>query len=301
MEYFRIITILLLLILILMEGIRIFLFKRSVRKIAEDFQERLHTDTNTRIDVPVRDKDLTYLITELNQGLGDLRKEHLNYYQGDRELKNAVTNISHDLRTPLTAIVGYLDLLESTEDPRKQKMYLRILRERTDMMRQLTEELFRYSVIVSEEDPETEHIHVNRILEEAISAYYANLAEKGIEPVIQMTDQRIERLGNTRALARVFSNLLQNVIRYSDGDLKVVLADSGEITFSNTAKKLSTVEVEQLFDRFYTVEVGRESTGLGLSIARTLVERMGGSITADFDPESSYLSIRIFLPDPNEN
>ena len=163
------------------------------------------------------------------------------------------------------------------------------------MMRQLTEELFKYSVIVSDEDPELENVYVNRILEEAISAYYVNLAEKGIEPDIQMTGKRIERLGNDRALARVFSNLLQNVIRYSDGDLRIVLEDSGEITFSNTAKKLSTVEVEQLFDRFYTVEVGRGSTGLGLSIARTLVERMGGSITADFAPETSRLTMRIIL------
>ncbi|MBO4390745.1 MAG: HAMP domain-containing histidine kinase [Lachnospiraceae bacterium] len=295
MEYLWIAAIILLVILILVECIRILLFKKSVRRIADDFQKRLHTDTNTKIDVPAKDKDLVYLITGLNEGLGDLRKEHLNYYQGDRELKNAVTNISHDLRTPLTAIVGYLDLMETTEDPEKQKMYLKILRERTDMMRQLTEELFKYSVIVSDEDPELENVYVNRILEEAISAYYVNLAEKGIEPDIQMTGKRIERLGNDRALARVFSNLLQNVIRYSDGDLRIVLEDSGEITFSNTAKKLSTVEVEQLFDRFYTVEVGRGSTGLGLSIARTLVERMGGSITADFAPETSRLTMRIIL------
>ena len=87
---------------------------------------------------------------------------------------------------------------------------------------------------------------------------------------------------NRSELARVFSNLLNNAVKYSDGDLEITLSDLGEITFANTAKELSTVEVEQLFDRFYTVEAAHHSTGLGLSIARTLVKRMGGTITADY-------------------
>ena len=94
-------------------------------------------------------------------------------------------------------------------------------------------------------------------------------------------------------LTRVFSNLLNNAVKYSDGDLEITMSDSGVITFANMAKELSTVEVEQLFDRFYTVEAAHHSTGLGLSIARTLVERMGGTITADY--ENSRLTITITL------
>ena len=98
---------------------------------------------------------------------------------------------------------------------------------------------------------------------------------------------------NRSELARVFSNLLNNAVKYSNGDLDITLSDTGEITFANTAKELSTIEVEQLFDRFYTVEAAHHSTGLGLSIARTLVERMGGSITAEYD--DGRLTIRIML------
>ena len=92
----------------------------------------------------------------------------------------------------------------------------------------------------------------------------------------------------------MFSNLLNNAVKYSEGDLHITLSDSGTITFSNTAKELSPVEVEQLFDRFYTVEAAHHSTGLGLAIARTLIERMGGSISAAY--HESILTIRIELP-----
>ena len=103
----------------------------------------------------------------------------------------------------------------------------------------------------------------------------------------------MERKLDSDALSRVFSNLLNNAAKYSDGDLEIALTESGEITFSNTAKELSAVEVEQLFDRFYTVEAARHSTGLGLSIARSLIQRMGGSIAAEYGDER--LTIRIIL------
>ena len=108
-----------------------------------------------------------------------------------------------------------------------------------------------------------------------------------------MTDTRIMRNASRTDLSRIFSNLLNNAVKYSDGDLIITLSDTGEITFSNTARELSAVEVEQLFDRFYTVRSARNSTGLGLSIARTLAERMGGTISADY--ENSRLTIKITL------
>ena len=161
-------------------------------------------------------------------------------------------------------------------------------------MKQLTEELFRYSVVLSNEgEGTTEEVFVNQVLAESISSFYPELSDKGIRPQISITDKRIIRQVNKAALYRIFSNLLNNAVKYSDGDLNIALSDMGEIIFSNTAKELSTVEVEQLFNRFYTVEDAHHSTGLGLSIARTLVERMGGRINAEYT--DNRLTIRIEL------
>ena len=274
--------------------IKIYLLKKSAREIGDKFADILKTDTNTLVDISSRDKDMCELADSINKQLKILRKEHLQYHQGNTELKNAITNISHDLRTPLTAIAGNLYMIGKTDDLSEIREYVGAIEERTEAMKQLTEELFRYSMIVSNESKEdTEEVFVNQVLAESISSFYPVLTEKGITPQIHITDTRIVRNVNRSELARVFSNLLNNAVKYSDGDLEITLSDPGEITFSNTAKELSTVEVEQLFDRFYTVEAAHHSTGLGLSIARTLVKRMGGTITADYD--NGRLTIRIML------
>ena len=185
-------------------------------------------------------------------------------------------------------------MMKKTEDPDKQARYIDIMKERADMMKHLTEELFRYSIIVSEEtEMETEKVYINQLLAESISSFYPALKAKGIEPEINLTDKRIEREVNKDALSRVFSNLLNNAVKYSGGDLEVTLSEDCVISFSNTAKGLSAVEVEQLFDRFYTVEAAHHSTGLGLPIARTLAERMGGSLNAEYKDER--LTIRLSL------
>lgn len=274
--------------------IKIYSLKKSTKEIADNFAYRLQTDTNTLIDVSSHDKDITLLASNINRQLRLLRKEHLRYVQGDKELTTAITNISHDLRTPLTAIYSYVYLMQKSDDISEIKKYLDIVEGRVDIMKQLTEELFRYSVIISDKSKqETEEILINQVLAESISSFYPALTEKGISPQINMTDTRIVRNMCKSDLTRIFFNLLNNALKYSDGDLEITLSDSGKITFSNTANELSTVEVEQLFDRFYTVEVARNSTGLGLSIARTLVERMGGTITADF--KNGRLTITITI------
>ena len=223
-----------------------------------------------------------------------LRKEYLRYKQGDFELKAAITNISHDIRTPLTAICGYLDFLQDNSDTKKAEEYISIMKERAELMKQLTEELFRYSVILSDNaKPETEEIIINQVLEDSIMDYYAVLTKRGISPEIHMTEKQITAKLNKEYLTRIIYNLLNNAVKYSDGDLQITLTKSGEIIFSNTAKELSPVQVECLFDRFYTVKTARNSTGLGLSIARTLAEEMGGTISAEYKDDT--LSIMVSL------
>ena len=270
---------------------KIYLMHKAASEIGEAFEDRLAADTNTLIDISSRDPYLCHLAASINTQLRILRSQRHRYQNGDRELKEAVTNISHDLRTPLTAICGYLDLLEKEPLSENAARYLSLIENRTEAMKQLTEELFRYSVILSSEEMVTQTVHVNGVLEESIASFYAALTSRGIRPQIHMSGKRIEKQLNRVALSRVFSNILSNALKYSDGDLEITLHDDGEIVFSNTASGLNEIQVGKLFDRFFTVEAARNSGGLGLAIAKTLVEQMGGTISAEF--ENSKLSIHI--------
>ena len=188
---------------------------------------------------------------------------------------------------------GYLDLLEQEPQSEKTARYLAVIRERTDAMRSLTEELFRYSVIISTADAlKKEPVCLNDVLEQSLAGFYGALSARGITPEIRMPEQAVARQLDTAALRRVFDNILSNAVKYADGDLAVSLLPDGTVTFSNSAPSLSRVQAERLFDRFYTVETARDATGLGLSIARLLVEKMGGVITASYENGRLHICCR---------
>ena len=292
MEHLLLIIIGILLLIIFVLLAKVYFLRKSAQEISEAFRDRLTADTNTLIDISTRDPYMRQLAADINMQLRLLRKQRHKYLTGDRELKEAVTNISHDLRTPLTAICGYLDLLEREEKSENTARYLSLIENRVDAMKQLTEELFRYSVILSTEEMAMETVHINGVLEESIASFYGALTSRGIQPDIRITENRIERQLNREALGRVFSNILNNALKYSDGDLEVFLHDDGEIIFSNTASRLNEVQVGKLFDRFFTVEAARNSNGLGLAISKTLVEQMGGSISAELTNNKLIIYIR---------
>ena len=267
----------------------------SLKEVARELNDKLKTDTNTLISISSGDRAMRTLASEINCQLQALRKERLKLQHGDMELKNAVTNISHDLRTPLTAICGYLDLLMQEPQSERSERYLAVIRERTDAMRELTEELFRYSVIAgTAQEMHFEPVCLNDILEQSLVGFYGALTGRGITPEIQMPEQEVVRELDAAAIRRILDNLLSNAVKYSDGNLCVSLTDKGEIIFSNHAGGLDSVQVKRLFDRFYTVETARQSSGLGLSIAKLLTEHMGGSITATY--HNGKLSVSVIFP-----
>lgn len=270
--------------------------RSSLRETAFELEDRLRSDTNTLISVSSGDGALRALAAQMNRQLRMLRREHLRLQHGDTELKTAVTNISHDLRTPLTAICGYLDLLEQEPLPERAKGYLSVIRERTDAMRELTEELFRYSVILGTVDElGAESVCINDILEQSLAGFYGTLSERGIVPDIAMPERAVVRTLDRNALRRVFDNILSNAAKYSDGDLTVRLSPDGAVMFENGAAGLDTVQTAHLFDRFFTVDTARGGTGLGLSIARLLTEKMGGSVTAEYC--RGRLRVRVLFPE----
>jgi len=291
--------------------IKIVFLYQGMKEIGKQFHERLYEDTNNVIYVSGNDRHLRAFARQINQELEILYDKRRKYQNGDRELKEAVTNISHDLRTPLTAIYGYLELLDAERKAEDITHYLAQIRNRADAMRELTEELFRYSIIVSEQKDKENSlctVVLNRVLADCLLSYFDIFQKNQIEPKIRMPDEEVVRFLNASALKRVFHNILDNAVKYStcdfsdssfkkdaDGRKKmwIELFQDGTITFRNNAQNLDKVSVERLFDRFYTVETGRNSTGLGLSIAKLLIERMGGSISAGYTDGMLEITIKL--------
>lgn len=292
MEMYLWILVIIMAVIIIALFVKIHFLQKAAKEIDIAFTERLITDTNTLIDISSNDRYIRHLANTINKQLRILRAERHKFQQGDIELKDAITNISHDLRTPLTAICGYLDLLEKEEKSETVEQYIEIIKNRSEMMVSLTEELFRYSVILSTRNHiAREAIAINNVLEESIAAFYSGLSERNIIPNIQIPEEKIIRMLDHAALSRVFSNVMNNVVKYSDGDLDITLYKTGEIVFTNTASGLNEIQVGKLFDRFFTVEAGRKSTGLGLAIAKNLVEQMDGTIAARYDNNRLSISI----------
>ncbi|MCH5287553.1 MAG: HAMP domain-containing histidine kinase [Christensenellaceae bacterium] len=282
-----------LLLAVLTLCVKVYLLHRAMDEIAGQLGELLSTDTNVLLSLSSRDRHARRLAADLNRHLRLMRDLRRRFQSGDRELKEAVTNISHDLRTPLTAICGYLDLLEREDKSPSAERYLALIAGRAEAMKQLTEELFRYSVILSTDSMSLEEADVVALLEESIAGFYGPLTEQGIEPVITLPKHPVLCQADRSLLARVFGNILNNALKYSAGDLEIILTSHGEITFTNTAPGLDEVQVGRLFDRFFTVEAARNSTGLGLAISKALAERMGGDISAEYS--SGRLTIRLRL------
>ncbi|MCM1025643.1 MAG: HAMP domain-containing histidine kinase [Roseburia sp.] len=350
--------------------LKVYFLRKSCREISDGLADILEKDfdTNALLTISSRDRYMRRFAALLNRQLARLRQEHLRCQNGDREIKEAITNISHDLRTPLTAISGYLDLLsrelsapgqqilreeqtgqecslfqekpESADSPALR--YLAILQNRTAAMKQLTEELFRYSVILSKPESSPAPLSLNRVLEECLISSYAALNRRNITPVISMPEHSVTRTLDEALLTRIFDNILNNAARYSGGDLRVALTEEGRITFSNLAPGLTPVTAARLFDRYFTVETvpassgfadsaanlsesaaaafaspaspesadsdsaaapsdsaspssdftASSSTGLGLSIARLLTERMEGSIDSDYKNGRLYITVQ---------
>lgn len=282
-----------LIIVIIFLLIKIALMRKSMGEIASSLDNILDGDTNAVITVSSVDGSVRKLAARLNKQLRGLRARRIRYENGDRELKEAVTNISHDLRTPLTSISGYLELLSQEEKSETVEKYLDIIDNRTQTLKELTEELFRYAVILAQDEITLEMLDIKAVLEESILSFYGAMNEAGIVPELSITKNSVIRQSNRAALSRIFGNIIGNALKYSDGDLSVELSDDGQVTFKNHAHNLDKLRVEKLFDRFYTVQEAHGSTGLGLSIARSLVEQLGGSIGAEYEDGVLEIEVKV--------
>ena len=263
--------------------IKLVFIKKSLKDITIQLSLILKSDTNNLITISSSDKDVKELANSLNIELKELREQRLKYENGNQELKKSITNISHDIRTPLTAISGYIDLMKNQKEERKKDDYIKIVERKTNDLTVMIEQLFDFSKAVDiGTKVEKQTYCLNELLEETLANYYIIFKENNITPDITITEKKIYKVIDKNTIIRVFENILSNVIKYCNGDFKVLLNNEGKIIFSNKATSLDAITVQKIFDRYFTVENAKKSTGLGLSIAKQLVELNGGNIKAKY-------------------
>ena len=275
------VTFSILLLICIISILKIYSIKKSIKEIQKSIENILNTDTNNLI--LISDASVKKLAIFLNKELKEMRKQKLQYEYGNQELKRNITNVSHDLRTPLTAIKGYIELLKEESLTQNGRKYISVINRKTEELTELTEQLFDFAKILDTDMVLTkEKCYLNELLEEVLASYYPIFKEKDIVPEVLICKEKVEKELNKVSMIRVFENIFSNVVKYSNGNFKVELKNDGEIIFSNKATSLDATTVQKIFDRYFSVENAKESTGIGLSIAKQLVELNGGSISADY-------------------
>ncbi len=278
--------------------IKIALLRRGYDELTDNIEDQVRGKTQIPVTLTTADSHARRTAETLNHELAKLQDLRNEYLDGNRKVAQAVTEISHDIRTPLTAINSYLDLMKDEENEALKQEYLERIKNRTLSLSDLADELFKYSTStdptrypVQSEDVSTEPIDICRTLEECILSFYAAFKGKGIEPEIELPDEPVYVLCDKKSANRIFENIISNAIKYANDSLCVRLNSDGTAVFSNPAPDLTPVSAAKLFDRYFTVKEGSNSTGLGFSIAKELIVRNGGTIESELI--DGVLSIKV--------
>ncbi|HBI6979332.1 TPA: HAMP domain-containing histidine kinase [Clostridium perfringens] len=238
-----------------------------------------------RLSLP--NKNIENLIVEINTLIDDKRKMENIYKEKDIELREAIANMSHDLRTPLTSIMGYVYLLNDDKlDKEERKEYLKIIEKRSLVLNDLITNFYGLSRIQADQyEIKFEPVNLELVLGEIIAAFYETLDYKFGEPEINIEEGLGPVLGDKQALNRIFTNLIENIIKHGEGEVKISLKKKNKyivMEFSNKAEELEPKDVNRIFEKFFTKDRMRtgQNTGLGLAIVKLLVEKQGQKIEA---------------------
>lgn len=296
-----IVIVLILLITSVYFAVRYFLLLKNIKNMTNELTDIVDTyGANRNIHMPTPNKSFEAYLLVLNQFIEKTQEERILNEKREGNIRKEISYISHDLRTPLTSILGYLELIKSTdlsEDERHE--YLEVVTKRSNNLQCLIEQFYDYSRL----NDKSYRINVNsvdihRLLSDHLLNYYSDFENKGIKVEIDMEDKPLIIKGNVNAISRILSNLTENAIKYSKDTLRISLKKGNEkvaIKFKNLAYPLTEEDVKYLFDRFYMKDVARNSSssGLGLTIAKLLAEELGGSMDAQI--YGDWLEIRVMF------
>lgn len=270
--------------------------KKELKNILNQLKNYNIRKTEKKIDITLLDKDIEKMTIEINNLIDLHALSNIEKKSAERELKQAIANISHDLRTPLTSILGYIQLIEKPEvTDEERKEYLAIAKDRAKRLQILLNDFFELSVIESvDHSLKFEKLGLNSIVEEIAINLYDQFNEQQIVPSIKIPQEQMNIIGDESAIKRVIENLVINAIRYSDGNVSITLERNNtkiNLTISNDVKDITEKDVELFFNRFYTADQTRsgKGTGLGLSIAKALMDKMNGKLSAELKDSWLYV------------
>ena len=271
-------------------------YKREFRRINNEIVNNLDEYVNIRTKSV--DKDVENLVENINLIFDLKQKVVAEKKKKEEELRASISNMSHDLRTPLTSIMGYLQMIKSEKaSDTDKKEYMDIVEKRTKSLQELISSFYDLSRIEGNEyNFNYKKVNLSNVLCENIAVFYNDFINNNIEPVIEIEEGIKEIISDEGAITRIFSNLIGNMIKHGENYVKISLKQENDIIiteFTNKATGLTQESVDKLFERFYTVDNSRSdrNTGLGLYITKVLVEKLGYNITAKLDNENLKIKI----------
>ena len=275
---------------------KFFLLKKDIRQLGRKLDDITTMDTNTHLGTNTFDADIVALAESINKMLEKSRQDYRETRRIETDLKRAIANISHDLRTPLTSAKGYLQMAQSDKLDDETLRYLAIVRGRLDALTTLMDSLFAFSRAI-DENVTLSRVNIGNILRDALSENFAELSGNGFVVESAIPDAPVYCFCAEDALKRVLMNLITNATVHGMKYLRVSLSREGQIEIANKADGLNLIDTDEIFERFYTADAARTNkrTGLGLAIAKELVEKMDGSISATIDDDMLVVCVRLSL------
>lgn len=293
-------TAVILFIIIIILLIIIWNYQRQVKDICRQLAFLKENDSNMMITRQIHIGGIGELVDLLNEILKERKKERKIYLEKEQAIADTYTNLSHDIRTPLTSLDGYVQLLSESRDEKEQEYYLEIVRERIASLKDMLEELFTYTKLKNESyQLILTECELNWILKETLFSYYEDWLRLGIEPEFKIEQQPLHVLADDKALRRVIQNIIKNGMDHGSRKVKISLEKTQKaavLVFQNEVENTMEIEPGRVFERFYKADKARSrnSTGLGLSIAKEFVIKMDGEIWAELD--GNWFSINIKIP-----
>lgn len=278
-------------ILVITLLIRVVTTNIELKNITRELKEITEKDTNLLLSTSSGDKSIKILVDSLNKELKKLLSLKREYTKGIFDVKKSAENIAHDIRTPLTVIKGYVDLLEKEELSEEGRKYLEIIKGRVDYMKEMIDELFLSLSMKSRGVLNLSNIDAKSILEEALVSYYNEFKKKGMSPSLMTPNEKVIIKADSKALYRAYSNIISNALKYGEGEFKVEMDEKGNTIFSNLAPNMDSVEANKLLDRYYTISDAKASSGIGLSISKEILQEMGGELKVKLENNRLYISI----------